>query len=139
MNRQVNAGLFSALALVVAVAVWAWWPHDGMFAARWAWLPGTALGCLGGTYGALIGWLAPKGVGRRPLLAAGYLFVAVGAGSLLVGLAYLVAGHPYHLWYPWLLSGVIGVAVLGPLLPVIRRRFEEAEMRKLESRDIALR
>lgn len=139
MSRQVNAGLLAALAVMIAAVIWAWWPHDGMFAARWAWLPGTALGCLGGTYGSLIGWLAPKGVGRRPMMAAGYLFVAVEAGTLIAGLAYLVAGLPYHLWYPWLLSGVIGVAVLGPLLPVIRHRYQEAEMRKLESRDIALR
>ena len=127
----------AALALLGGWAAWRLTPDTAHYASRWAWLPGTAIGTLGGLYGGLCGWLAPRGVGRGPMLAAGYLQMAASAAMLVGGIALLASGTRFFTWYSWLLPGLVGVIFFPGGLSMIRRVYDQAEMRRLESRDIA--
>lgn len=102
---------------------------------RWAWLPGTLLGCIGGTWGALAGTLAPQGKARRLVLGGTWLLL--GASLILLGagvIAYL-SGQPYGVWYGLGLAGMIGSLVIPPNLGIIRKRYREAEERRMQAED----
>ncbi|MCH7791914.1 MAG: hypothetical protein IID31_06510, partial [Planctomycetes bacterium] len=57
-----------------------WW--DQQTAILIGAIGGSAIGVMGGVYGALVGVLAPKGIGRRPVLAIHLTLVAFGAAVL---------------------------------------------------------
>ncbi len=99
-------------------------------ASHLAWLPGTLLGVFGGLWGALVGVLAPQGKGRPFVLGFGWLLFGASLLLLAAGLTALVSGQPYGVWYGLGLGGLIGAVVLGPILPVVRKRYREAEERR---------
>ena len=106
-----------------------WWN-----ASEGGWIGGI-LGIVLGVFGALIGTLASTGRGRRlaiPLMVGGVIVCAL---LLIVGVIAWGSGQPYAVWYPLILSGAIGVCVMGSLLPVMKRRVEELEMRKMTALD----
>ena len=94
-------------------------------------LGGGVLGSLAGCYGGLAGWLAPKGMARGLVLGTHWAFLLLGAVSLVVGLVALADGQPWHVWYVFALPGGLFVVLFGLLLPVIRRRYREAEERRM--------
>src|SRR5207249_173699 len=49
---------------------------------------------------------------------------------LVVGVAALLSGQPYPIWYPLVLGGGIIALVEGLLLPQIYRRYHEADERR---------
>jgi len=104
---------------------------------RYAWIPGTFLGVLAGTWGAMLGSLGPRG--KAKTLVLGGLFVMLGASAVLLiaGVAALVAGQPYGIWYGLLLAGGIGVIVLGANTPVALNAYRQAEARKVQAQDLA--
>ena len=94
---------------------------------------GAAIGVLGGTLGAAAGVLAPKGKGRGPVLGTMMTLAVLGAITFVIGLVGLILGQPYAVWYPLLLLGGITGGVLGGLTPVIKKRYAEAEQRRLDA------
>jgi len=94
---------------------------------------GAAVGVLAGGYGALSGVLAPRGIGRRAMLTAHVLMIVLAVCSLAVGIYALATDQPYHVWYPFVLLGFIPTVVLGVLLPVVRKRYDEAEQRRIDA------
>jgi hypothetical protein len=102
----------------------------------WAWIPGTVYGCLGGLWGALGGTLAPQGKARALVLGLGWLLLLTAAGLLAAAVVALVDGQPYGVWYGLGLPGVLGVAVLGPLFPLARLRYRQAEERRMQAEDL---
>jgi hypothetical protein len=102
----------------------------------YGWIPGTVLGVVGGLLGALSGTLAPRGKARRIVLSFWWLMLSVSFVSLVVGLYALYYGQPYGVWYGILLPGLLGSGLFSLLLPVILKRYREAEQRKLISRDL---
>src|SRR5262249_35423983 len=102
---------------------------------RWAWLPGTLLGCLGGLWGALAGTLAPQGKARHLVLGFGLLLWGLSVVLLVTGLVALCTGQPYGVWYGLGLGGLIGAVALGPALPLVRKRYREAEERRIQAED----
>jgi len=92
-------------------------------------------GSLAGVWGGLVGMLAPKGKGRAWLIAIGWGFVGVGVVSLVFGLCALAAGQPYAIWYPSCLVGAILGGVVGGLMPVVYKRYAEAEARRLQAEE----
>lgn len=106
-------------------------------AAASGWLSGV-LGALvgvglGGVGGGVGGPLAGRGVGK-PLVVGLYagagVFGVVLAGA---GVAALLGGQPYHVWYPFLLTGAIAASLSGGLVPVLLSVYRRAERRRVEA------
>jgi hypothetical protein len=110
------------------------WFNPNMY----AWIPGTALGVLGGTWGALVGVLAPHGRGRRLVFGCGALLVLAAITCLVAGIYALVTGQPYGVWYGLGLPGVIGLLVLTPNLWVVRNVYRAGEARRMAAHDVPL-
>ena len=105
---------------------------------RWAWLPGTALGVIGGLWGSLAGLYA----GRARGWVVGSMWVWF-IGSVLLLLAGVVAlgqGQPYGVWYglglPGLLGTIMGGVFLAVLAPAFREAERQAEERRMQARDL---
>jgi hypothetical protein len=111
------------------------WFDENMFGALWGSIVGGGGGTLGGLWGALIGTLAPRGKGRAWLIGIGWVFVGLGVLSLAFGLYALAAGQPYGIWYGPLLTGVMFTVVIGCLLPVVYKRYAEAEARRVQAEE----
>ena len=103
----------------------------------WAWLPGTLFGCLGGLWGALAGVLAPGGKARGFVIGTGMGLIAASAVMLVVGAVGLAMKQPFWVWFAFVLPGLQGVFLLGFLLPMVARRYGEAEQGKIAARDLA--
>src|SRR5205807_1040408 len=98
-------------------------------------LGGSVAGGLGGLWGAMIGIFAPRGKGRAVLIPIGWCFVTAGVLSLAFGLYALAAGQPYGIWYGPVLLGGIMTVVIGSLLPVVYKRYAEAEARRVQAEE----
>ncbi|UCH35862.1 MAG: hypothetical protein JSV65_05775 [Armatimonadota bacterium] len=127
---------FAAVAIgaaygALSTADWHW-----TVSARWAWLPGTLWGVLVGTYGSIAWRLARIGRGRSWVMTLGMLLVGASAGMLVGGLALLAMHRPWHIWYTWLLPGVLGCTLVPYRLSGVRRDYEAAEMRRISASDI---
>ena len=109
------------------------WFDPIKFGALYGGIGGGLLGSLGGILGAVAGALAPKGKGRGFILGAFTFLTAVGAANLLLGIYAVIERQPYGIYYPLLLIGVILTAICGSLRPVVRKRYEEAERRKMDA------
>jgi hypothetical protein len=108
------------------------WFNENLY----SWLPGTALGVLGGLWGGLAGTLAPRGRGRSLVLGGMWALLLGSAVLFSLGLIALVSGQPYGVWYGLGLAGVIGLVAIGVNMPVIQRVYRAAEERKLAARDL---
>jgi hypothetical protein len=102
----------------------------------YAWIPGTVLGVVGGILGSLSGTLAPRGKARALVLGLFSLVLCATVLLLIAGLFAFFAGQPYGVWYGLLLPGFLGTVVFGVLVPVILKRYREAEERRLTAHDI---
>jgi hypothetical protein len=111
----------------------AWW------GPRTAGLVGAVGGSLVGLLGAVIGLLASRGRGRALVLALARGLAVIGAAALVLAVAGLVRAQPYEVVYPLFLLGALGVALPAFLTPVLRRRYEEAELRRIAARDLSAR
>lgn len=111
-----------------------WWDQQ---TAGWIGaIGGGGLGTLAGVFGALAGYLAPKGIGRIPILTFHWIILLVGVASLIFGIVAVTQGQPYHVYYVPMLVGAVLTFVMGGLLPVIRLRYRQAEQRKLDAEEL---
>lgn len=94
---------------------------------------GSGCGLIFGTYGSLAGFLAPRGIGRKWMLPIHITCIVLSMLTAVGGLVALIGGQPYRVWYPLLLIGAVGVFVMLPLYFVIRTRYRQAEMRKIDA------
>lgn len=97
---------------------------------------GAGLGVLGGLIGVAGGVLAPRGQARGLVLGIMVGGGALGVISLLFGSVALIAGQPYAVWYPFTLLGFISGSLFLGLVPVVRKRYAEAEHRKMEAESL---
>ena len=100
---------------------------------------GAIFGCLGGGLGALVGCTSYYCVvkGRKKIIYSLFgLCIAIGVVFLVLGLIALFAKQPYHVWYPFLLFGFLMTLLFGTLLPVMRNRFIQNEMRQMSAKDL---
>ena len=107
----------------------AWWTP------RHAGLLGGGMGSLVGLLGALVGVLTGAGRARRLVLAAMSGAIAVGAALLIGGITAIGFGQPWYVAFPMLLSGGIAALVMGTMLPVVRKRFEGLDRRRMAAMD----
>ena len=94
-------------------------------------IAGGAMGLCGGIAGTIGGIFAPKGKFKKFMLSFVTVLAVFSAISLCVGLyALLIAGQPYHVWYPFVLIGGQGV-ILGTVgLFFVKNRYKQAESKK---------
>lgn len=109
----------------------AWW--DNRTAGLIGAVEGIILGCLG----TLIGVLGGLGRARRFVMALLVLATLCGVAGLALGVVALGLGQPFAVCHPILLGGVITAVVSGGLLPVMRRRYEQVELRRMTAMDVA--
>jgi MFS family permease len=94
---------------------------------------GAGIGVLGGILGAVAGVFAPQGKGRGFVLGSMFGGAILGGLTLLTGLVALLLSQPYHVWYPMVMLGALVGGVFGGLTPLMRRRYMEAEQRRLDA------
>lgn len=96
-------------------------------------LGGASIGVVCGIFGAIVGSLAPRGIGRKAVLGFAVVIIVIAAAVLLTGIYALAVGQPYHVYYPMLLLGFVPTLVMGGLFPSMRRRYDAAEQRKMDA------
>ena len=98
------------------------------------------LGAIGGgligLWGALIGVISSRGKARRFVLGSANALLLIGIVSLVGGVAAIAAAQPYVIYYPLLLIGIILVAVIGSLRRTLSARYEQFELKRMQSMDI---
>lgn len=108
----------------------AWW--DPRTAGLVGGLIGSVMGCLG----ALIGILAQRGKARALALGLARLMIALGVASLVAAAFAVFRRQPYEVTYPLFLVGTLALAVPGFVMPLLRRRYEEMELRRMQAQDV---
>ena len=111
------------------------WFDENTFGALFGAIGG-GMGGVMGTWGGLAGWLAPKGRARGLIYAFWAVFMVLGAISLALGLYALAVGQPYGIWYGPTLMGGLTLVLMGALFPVVRKRYAEADARRMEAEAI---
>lgn len=93
---------------------------------------GVTLGAgFGGIGGGIGGPLAALGKAKPLVLTIFYTAIALGIALAITGLTAIFLGQPRHVWLVFLFPGTLVAAIMGGLLPVIKKRYKEAEARKL--------
>ena len=102
-----------------------------------AWIPGMLLGVVGGAVGGpLAGYFAPRGKFKKQVLGFYYMILAISAVLFVAGIAALVSGQPYAVWYGLGFPGLLCLIIFGVLIGVVSKRYREAEMRRSIAEDI---
>ncbi|MBN1972846.1 MAG: hypothetical protein JW787_04360 [Sedimentisphaerales bacterium] len=96
---------------------------------------GASLGITGGIIGSLCGICVQKGW-KKLIYSLFILAIAASIVLLIIGVVALVCKQPYHVWYPFILPGVLGTVLFSVLLPVIGKRFTGYELRKMQAKDL---
>ena len=105
----------------------------------WTDRQGGWIGAIGGgamgLLGALIGCLGGAGKARGFVIGALKAMFLIGLAALVAGVAAVIQSQPYGVYYPLLLmGGLLTVLPLG-LIPVVRKRYEQIELRRMEAMD----
>lgn len=100
-------------------------------------LVGGAFGLLGGVYGSVVGFCAPRGVGRSAVIGFHFACLAASVAMLAVGLYALAIGQPFSDWYAFVLPGLLGGILFGAFTPMVYARYRQAEERKMAAADVA--
>lgn len=106
------------------------------FPEHYGWIFGASIGVLGGVVGTLVGCLAPWGKAKTVVFFLYWFSLIASALCLVTGLAALIAGQPYGIWYGLLLSGVIGCCVFGFNYFTLVYAYRQAEARKMAAQNL---
>jgi hypothetical protein len=109
-----------------------WW------SAKQSGMIGGAVGIFGGIigcFGGLLGCLAGFGKARKFVLTTTKIFIGLGMLLTITGIAAILCGQPYFVWYVFLLPGVILTLVFSLNFPLIQRRYDDLEIRRMASID----
>jgi hypothetical protein len=108
--------------------------------SRLAGLAGGLAGAVIGSLGALIGVLTSLGRARRFVIASATSLIALGMVAFAAGIVAFASAGSYSTAYPvLLLLGFVSSVVPLGLLPTIRRRYEEIELRTMRAHDLGSR
>lgn len=110
-----------------AAAPSAWWDE------RASGYIGAGMGIYGGIFGSVVGTLASRPRAHRLVAGLMLLTGTAGVASAAAGLFALTVQQPYAVWYPLLLGGGVFAVISFGLLPVLRHRLMDEEMRRIDS------
>jgi hypothetical protein len=106
------------------------------------WLTASQSGLFGGILGSLLGisggliGLSAAWSRLRPLtIPLCVIDLVISGVAFLVGVVAVCLGQPWHVYYPLLLVGVIGVTVIGSVLWQQVHRFRDDELRRITAVD----
>lgn len=107
----------------------AWWSDR---AAGWiGGIGGSVLGCLG----SILAVLAAKGRCRGFVVWTSLALIVMGIMAFVVGVAAVVIGQPYAVWFPLLLIGFLLLSILPFRLRQYQKGYEDLEMRRMAAMD----
>jgi hypothetical protein len=113
---------------------------DPVTASRLVGMAGGMAGAVIGSLGALIGVLTSLGRARRFVIASATSLIALGMVAFTAGIVAFASAGSYSAAYPaLLLLGFVSSVVPLGLLPTIRRRYEEIELRTMRAHDLGSR
>ena len=110
-------------------------PAGQWWGGRTGGLIGGIVGVVMGIVGGLIGILGGRGRAKRVVWVLLGVMLLVSVAALVIGVAALLSGQPYAVYYPMLLVGAICGFVSLSIRPVMRRRYEQAELQKMNAQD----
>jgi hypothetical protein len=93
-------------------------------------------GTLIGSVGALIGVLTALGRARRVVFISAATLILVGIVAFTVGIVAFARAQPNSVFFPLLLTGFLAAVIPLGLMPTIRRRYEELELRAMRAQDV---
>lgn len=105
------------------------------FSNRSAGLLGAIGGTLLGLWGAVIGIASSRGKARAFVVASANAMLVIGILCLVAGAVAAALRQPYAVYYTLLLFGVILVAVMGMLRGTLVARYEQLELKRMQSMD----
>ena len=107
-----------------------------------AWWGARAAGAMGGIFGGtmgvlggLMGMLASRGKARGFVLSVYWGLLGVGLCLLAVGIFAVVHHQPYVVYYVLLFAGGLASMLSLVLMPVVRRRYQDQELRRMSAAD----
>ncbi len=99
----------------------------------------TLLGAIGGSilgiWAAVIGVVSSRGKARRFVLGSATILLLIGIASLGIGVAAFAFAQPYAVYYPFLLIGIVLVALMAMLRRTLSARYEQLELKRMQSMD----
>ena len=111
-----------------------WWTdQQGAYVGG---IAGSVVGILGAVMGGLCGMCVPYGRCKGLVYGLSAFMLGGGIIALVTGVTAVLLDQPYAVYYPPLLLGFICTTVVGGLIPVIRRRYREADHRRLEAEEL---
>jgi hypothetical protein len=112
------------------------WFEPNMFGALYGGIGGGVGGSLIGLWGGLTGWLAPQGRARGLIFGLWAVFLVLGLASLGFGLYALFAGQPAGIWHAPTFAGGLATLLMVLFFPIIRKRYAEADARRMHGEAI---
>ena len=112
-----------------------WSASNSWWTEQQAGLLGGVLGGGMGLLGAAIGTLTARKKSRNLILGLDSFGIVVSIVALIAGIVALFAGQLWHVYYPLLMVGVIGGAVLGTHLLKLLRQSRDDELRRITAVD----
>ncbi len=113
-----------------------WWtePGAGIAGAIIGGVGGTVLGGIGG---GVCGPLAAAGKARGFVMGFFWTALIVGAALVITGVvAMIFLDQPTHVWLVLTAPGALFAALSGGLIPAIKKRYTDAEQRKLAAEEL---
>lgn len=108
--------------------------------AWWSTEAGGLIGAIGGSVlgllGAAVGFLSSRGKARRFVMTTMAAGTLLGATALVAGIAAVVLGQPYEVWFPLVLMGGLLVVIFGGLYRSVGDRYEALELQRMRAYDL---
>lgn len=114
------------------------WFNPTLFGAFYGGIGGSLVGVLGGVIGSLAGTWAPRGKGRRLVLGLMAGTAGLGVLQIVFGLIAMACGQPTAIWSAPLYLGALTTLIFGALIPEVRKRYAQAEERRMAAETIRL-